>query len=276
MADFADAGAIFCTTHGDGVPMLVAGGIHLDHGYLRPWLDPLGESAELAFIDLPGTGRSREGAAVEALEHADWADAIDRVREGLGHDRALMFGHSYGGYLALEYALRHPDRLRGLVLCATAPAFDYAEAALATAQAMGEPDRFDALVGALSGPIADDAALGDVWRTILPLYFHRYDPDAARDMDERTSYSAAAFNRAFFACLPRYDVTDRLSEIDAPTLVLAGRHDWIAPPDHGAERLHAGLPRSERVVFERSGHFPFVEEPERFTAVVREWLDRTA
>lgn len=280
MPDHAEAGTIFHARHGNGPPMLVAGGIHLDHGYLRPWLDPLGGAAQLIFVDHPGTGRSREGFAVGGFEHADWADALDRVRQGLGHERVVLFGHSYGGHVALEYALRHPERLRGLVLCATAPAFDYADAALANARAIAgeleEPERFETLVGALSGPIADDAELGAVWRTILPLYFHDYDADAARSMDARSTYAAAAFSRAFFGCLPRFDVTDRLAEIHVPTLVLAGRHDWIAPPDHGADRLQAGLPRSERVIFEASGHFPFVEEPERFTEVVGDWLSRTA
>jgi proline iminopeptidase len=65
-------------------------------------------------------------------------------------------------------------------------------------------------------------------------------------------------------------------EITVPTLVMAGRDDWITPPREGAERLHAALPNSERVVFEDSGHFPFIEEQARFQKIVGEWIARLA
>jgi len=64
----------------------------------------------------------------------------------------------------------------------------------------------------------------------------------------------------------------RLRTIDAPTLLLAGRHDWIMPPGPGVERMHEQMPGSELVVFEESGHFPFIEEQERFVSVVGDWL----
>jgi proline iminopeptidase len=69
-------------------------------------------------------------------------------------------------------------------------------------------------------------------------------------------------------------VLERLGEIDVPTLVLTGAHDWIDPPEQGGERLHAGLPDSELVVFDRSGHFPFAEEPQAFQTAVQRWLRR--
>jgi len=64
-----------------------------------------------------------------------------------------------------------------------------------------------------------------------------------------------------------------LHEITVPTLVMAGRHDWITPPAQGAERLHAGLPNSKLIIFEDSGHFPFIEEPDKFVTTVREWIN---
>lgn len=107
----------------------------------------------------------------------------------------------------------------------------------------------------------------------MPLYFKRYDPAVAAAMDERTHYSAGAFNHAFGVCLPSYNLVCRLPEIATPTLVLAGRDDWITPPEQ-AERMHRALPNSELVVFEESGHFPFVEEQDAFLATVGDWLAR--
>ena len=124
----------------------------------------------------------------------------------------------------------------------------------------------------LSGPIADDAAFRQTWRTILPIYFKRYSAEIGDAMDESTSYSAAAFNRGFFECLSRFNTVNRLAETTTPALVIAGRDDWMMPPSEGAERLHSRLPNSQLVVFEESGHFPFIEEQDAFLATVAEWL----
>jgi proline iminopeptidase len=66
----------------------------------------------------------------------------------------------------------------------------------------------------------------------------------------------------------------RLGEVSVPTLILAGRDDFICPPSQ-AKIMHEGIPHSELVVFERSGHFPYIEEPDAFFDAVRGWLQRT-
>ncbi len=69
------------------------------------------------------------------------------------------------------------------------------------------------------------------------------------------------------------DVVARLGEIEAPTLILAGRHDFFCPPSQAA-RMHRGIRGSELVMFERSGHYPFIEEAAPFQYDVRRWLAR--
>ena len=64
-------------------------------------------------------------------------------------------------------------------------------------------------------------------------------------------------------------------QIETPTLILAGRHDTVCPHEQTAEPMHAILPNSQLVVFDKSGHCPFVDETERFTAVVGEWLSQS-
>lgn len=68
-----------------------------------------------------------------------------------------------------------------------------------------------------------------------------------------------------------YNVVPRLGEIQAPTLILVGRDDFTCPPSQ-AERMHKGIPKSELVVFEMSGHFPYAEEPDAFFSTVRRWI----
>ncbi len=69
------------------------------------------------------------------------------------------------------------------------------------------------------------------------------------------------------------NVAARLGEIEVPTLILTGRHDFFCPPSQ-AERLHRGIRGSKMAIFERSGHYPFVEEAEAFRDTVRGWFAR--
>lgn len=122
----------------------------------------------------------------------------------------------------------------------------------------------------------NDADFRQMWNAITPLYFKAYDADVGAEMDAKTVYSAAAWNHVNANCLPVFNTLDRLHEIETPTLIISGADDWITPPAQGGERIHAALPNSELVIFEESGHWPFVEEPEKFIAVVRAWLNSLA
>jgi proline iminopeptidase len=81
-------------------------------------------------------------------------------------------------------------------------------------------------------------------------------------------------SQASEAITEEWDLTPRLSEISAPTLILVGRDDFICPPSQ-AKIMRERIPNSELVVFEQSGHFAHVEEPEAFFDAVRRWLRRT-
>jgi proline iminopeptidase len=265
---------LFVGREGTGVPMIVLhGGLGWDHTYLQPWLSTLGDRLELIFVDLRGNGRSPAPAEWDEVSHATWVDDVEGLRSRLGFERVLLFGHSYGGHFALEYALRYPERLLGMILCTTAGVFDYPEAVVANAQARGTPTQVQTLGEALSGPLPSDEAFRDTMETLLPLFF--YDPrsELAGTIFNEVIYRAGAFNHAFFRCLPEYNVLHRLPEIRVPALVLGGHGD-LYPLAPTAKRLHAGLANSELVIFEQSGHFPFAEEPEAFEGAVRNWLDR--
>ena len=265
----------FYTIHGQGRPMLLLhGGPGLDHTYFRPWLDPLGDHAQLIYYDQLGMGRSSRPENYEGIGIDTWAHEADALRHSLGLDRIVLLGHSFGGFIAQEYALRYGDHLAGLILCDTAPILNYPEVIVGNAQARGTSEQVQAVVGGLSNPaaFADDTLWRQAWRTILPLYFHQYDPKVGEAMDEQTHYSGGAFSHGFSRCLPTFNVLDRLGEISTPTLVLGGQDDWIAPPALSAERLHRGIPGSKLVIFEESGHFPFIEQQDQFVSVISDWM----
>jgi proline iminopeptidase len=268
---------LFATSCGSGPPLYVLGAIHMDHRYLRPYLDGLGASCEVVYLDHRGTGRSPRPADWSTITHESWIDDVEALRERLGHERIVLLGHSYGGFLAQEYALKYPQRLMGLVLASTAPAFDYPEIIFANARARGTADQVQALAEAFGGPVATDDHLEAAFRSVFSLYFHSFDPSVHEPVLADVQFSAAAFNRAYFHCVQGFDVTERLGELTTDVLLLCGRHDWITPPEQ-TERIARHLPDARVVHFEQSGHFTFVEESAAFRVAVASWvagLDRS-
>ena len=267
-------GALWYDVVGQGPPLLLLhGGVGLDHTTLRPWLEPLADQATLVFHDLRGNGRSAEPADWSRVTHDTWVADIDALRAHLGIERLVLLGHSYGGFLALDYALRHPDRVAGLVLCSTAAVMDYLPQAVEDA-ARRYPDRIEPFLRATAQPPASDEELARIWPAITPLYLHRPSEALVDSIVGRVRARAGACRRGFFELLPEWDVSGRLGEIRAPTLITVGAHDFITPPEPCARRLHQGIAGSALEVFEGSGHYPFAEEPARYQEVLRAWLAR--
>lgn len=251
--------------------LVMHGGLGLDHTYFRPWLDGLSENAELIFYDHRGNGRSDRPVSMDGITHQTFIEDAEALRENLGFEKIILFGHSYGGFLALEYALRFPEGLEGLILCNTAPVMDYMPVVQENAAKRGTPDSLSALSEVFSRPMIDDNDWRKHWKLILPLYFRKYDAMIAAEMDEKTSYSAAAWNHANMNCLPNFSTLGQLKNIKVKTLVLGGSDDWIMTSDQ-ARRIHSSIPGSELTLFENSGHFPFIEENEAFQAKIKGWV----
>lgn len=245
-----------------------------DQSTLRPWLDPLADAYELIFYDHRGNGRSESPADWSTIDHASWVRDAEVLRTRLGLGRVVLFGHSWGGFLAQEFALRHPEAIAGLILCSTAPALDFPEQIVANASARGTAVQVAALDRAFSVPQADDAALAALMRTIGSLYFHRPDPAVVDSVFADVHYSASAFNRALFHCAGTFDTRPRLHEVRAPTLLVCGSDDWIMPAAFGVERIAREIPHAEVRIIDEAGHFPFAEKPDEFIALVRRWLER--
>jgi len=261
---------LFHVDVGRGLPCLVMhGGLGVDHTQFRDALDPLGDVARLVYYDHRGNGRSSRGP-VGTLTLEQLAADADALREHLGFEKVAVLGHSYGGCLALQYALRYPHHLSHLLLVGTTAAWDYTDHLIAELQRRA-PAR--EVLAAFLAPPADDAEFARGQRLVAAtLGFRRFDPPRAESLFRSTLWSAAACARSR-ELMADCDVASRLGEIDVPTLVLVGRHDFFCPPDQAA-RLHRGIRGSEMVVLEQSGHYPFVEEAEAFRRAVREWLIR--
>lgn len=262
---------LYVDVAGQGPPVLVMhGGLGVDHTCFRPWLDPLGDTASLVYYDHRGNGRSAR-APLDDVDHDTWVEDADALRAALGHERVVVLGHSYGGFLALRYALAHPDRVRGLILVSTAAVMEHWDS---IHQGLAARHATPAQLRAFEDrPFEDDADFGATLAALLPLYFHRRPCQDVTDRLAGMSISVEA-SVAGGRCMADYDVRADLARIGCPALVLAGRHDFVMPVAATAAPLAAGLADSELTVFEDSGHFPYIEQAALFGDVVRSWLGR--
>ena len=258
---------LFYVGTGCGVPCLVMhGGLGVDHTQFREWLDPLGDVLHLIYYDHRGNGRSGR-PPIETLTLDQLVADADALRAHLGYQQIAVIGHSYGGCLALLYALRHPQRVSHLLLVGTTAAWDYFDELALEVQRRGVDTE---VVSALVNLPATDAQMAHDQLAIAPLAFHPHNVHLAARVLGGTIWNAAANVRSRqLASL--FNVRSRLRHISAPTLVLAGREDFFCPPAQAA-RLRAGIPGSRLVIFERSGHYPFAEEAPAFQDAVRTWL----
>jgi len=271
-AETPDAGRLEGWAVGGSGPPLVAlhGGLGLDSSYLTPALVNLSTRVPVVAFDQRGHGRSNGRESLATASLATFTRDVDAVRECLGAERIVLLGHSYGGFIALEYALRFPEHLAGLILCATSASLSHLSDAVDRVASSSRPDELTALTELLTVPPESDESFGEKWCTITPLYFRDHELSRRAEF-ARTCFSAAGY-AASARCLSEYAVAERLSEITAPTLLLHGAHDWLMPPAVAGVELAHGVAHATRVTFDESAHYPFIEEPESWANVVSDWL----
>jgi proline-specific peptidase len=230
----------------------------------------LADEYRLVFYDARGSGRS---ADAPPYTHEQWVADTDELTRQLGIERFALLGHSYGGIVAQEYALVHPDRLARLILVDTSPSTVENEETIARALGAGLPGIEESWLRKLfEGRLDSDAEMKEMWELLLPLYFDGpFDPALPQQMADDTYYHYATHNYAFSVNNPAYDVRDRLGGVDVPTLAICGGNDWITPLVK-SEEIVSLLPDSRLEVFEHSGHMPMIEESEKFLTVLRAFL----
>lgn len=222
-------------------------------------------------FDARGSGASD---LTPPFTHEQWAADVDGLRAWMDVEKIVMAGGSYGGFISMEYAIRYPNRVIALVLRDTAADRAHEQASRANALAS---DRIEIDMGLfermMDGRIHNDADFKRAWAHILPLYDHEANPERVKHRTESTPYHFETHNYAFSVNQKSYDIKDKLPQITAPTLITVGRSDWITPVAC-SETIANLIPNSELVIFEKSGHSPPADEPEKFRTVVNKFLLR--
>jgi proline iminopeptidase len=259
-------GPLWVEQAGQGPYLFIAhGGPGLHHGPYRT-LDPLGAANRLIYWDHRGHGRSAplpDGEIGMDL----FADDTVRLADSLNIERFALFGHSSGGWVAQETALRHPDRVSALILAATTPGQLGGTESPDDDQGPPPPPEVAQL---MAREPASDAEFIEIWTALAPHYMRTADPASLLDELDPELVRADSSARVF-AALSGWSSTDRLRTISCPTLVLAGQYDVFCSVPQ-LERIARRISGAELVVFTGSGHFMWLEEPDRFFPLVIEWL----
>lgn len=250
--------------------LVLHGGFGIDHTAYHG-LDRLSRRRRLIYFDQRGNGRSGR-PPLETLTITQLADDAAALATRLDTGPVVVLGHSMGGYVAQELAYRRPDLVAGLVLIGTTPGQlgTTDRRPDGTLDDQGPPLPLEVAEAVASQP-RSDTEFAEMVRKFLPYFVHRIDPADLGEQFSRTIFDAAAKRRSL-QVLDSWSMADRLSAVTVRTLVAVGRYDVFAAPAQ-AYRIARRIAGSEVVVFERSGHFPWVEEPTEFFAVVSRWMD---
>jgi proline iminopeptidase len=229
----------------------------------------------LIFYDHRCNGRS-QGAPVSSMTWENLTADADALRDSLGFDRWAVLGHSFGGHVALEYALRYPNRLSHLVLLDTGADSRWArDNAPDVLTRRGYPSEKVELVRRW---FHGDITARDYWPIFLRIG-DAYSSGPGRPLIAhymihggwRAKVRPEAFVYASRNLLNGWSVRDRLGEITAPTLVMAGRDDFVFPPECQWE-LTAGIPGARLRLIDRAGHNSHDEQTAEVMRAVKEFV----
>lgn len=256
----------------NGVPLFVVnGGPGADHTYLHSTLSKVSAFDELAkkrpviFYDQRGVGKSPALKDAQSITTADQVADLEALRSFLGYERIDVFGHSYGGFLAMAYAAAHPERIAHLVLSDS-------EAPKPTGTIFLFDRIYPETNARMEARNLKDAAERKAY--MLDYFSMIFYSPANRD-----AYLAKVVNptmnteisNALWKDMEKIDLNPEIAKFRFPTLVMTGRFDINVAPSI-AYKIHQTIPDSKFVVFDQCGHMPFYEQQKKFVQTMEEFL----
>lgn len=275
-----DGFKLFYRTFGTGSNVLLClhGGPGATHQYLLS-LGKLGdEKTKVVLYDQLGVGQSEKPADFSLFTIQRGAEEVEGVRKALNLGRVNLFGSSYGGALALQYALKYQHNIKKMVVAGGLASFP---------ETIAEMNRLKTL---LPKDVQETLAKYEArWAFLHPEYlkavevFYRnyvcrlpvWPDEVTRSLNDLSIPVYWMMNGpnefTIIGNLKDWDITARLPEIKVPTLVTVGRYDEVTPKV--AETIHKGIHGSKLVVFEKSAHLTMWDEEESYLNTVKEFIE---
>jgi len=268
---------IHYTVRGKG-PVLIAhsGGPGAD---ARDWdnFAKIDDFVTIVAIHPRGSGLSAP-ATGDAYLLPDYASDVESLRVHLGLDKPMLMGWSHGGMVAQQYAFTYAESLSKLILFDTSAYFgEFLNDVEASVQEFKNEAWFEESLAALkkewAGEYETDEDMARLWQHEKKFYFKKFNARAQTYAEQtKDSLIKVAPLRVFNEKeAPTFDLRPQLEKIKVPTLVIVGRHDFITNVAMAGEMVKH-IPNARLEVFEESGHYGFVEEPDKFYRVIKEFV----
>lgn len=250
---------------------ILHGGPGSNHLPYKNALTPLTKYFQLVYVDNRGSGFSDE-CDEETYTLEQNVEDLEALRQYLGLEKITLFGHSYGGMVAMSYAVKYPEFVRGLVLMTTSPHYSFIDDAKEILSKKGTPEQIEIAKHVWEGSFQSEEQHIQFQQLLAPLYSLTYDASKPRGK-RQGKYSYKALNKGFGGFLRTFDVTKDIKSLNIPTLVVGARHDWITPVEH-SEWIHQLMPNSELVILEDSSHSVLADAREQFLEAVLDFSER--
>ena len=264
-------GQLYYQTMGQGDPVIVIhGGPGMDQGYLLPGMAALAKKHQVVFYDQLGCGRSTATVIDEShITINSFVEDIETLRKALKFEKVTIVGHSWGGMLAMYYAVKYPKNIKKLVLMNTVTSAGMEEFLdEVEKRTMPSAGEFEKLKASQEFIDSDPQAIAQYYRLFFQYYFHN--PADLEKLNLQLEPKGAATGVKVAKILEesifgKYtDQHDDLQKLKIPTLIIRGESDVI--PMSAANSMAHSIKGSKLVVLKNCGHFPYIEQP-------KEWLE---
>lgn len=271
---------LYCRVMGSGPSVVfVHGGPGMDHAYLLPQMAELAKHYKLIFYDQRASGKSASIVDTNTITMDMFVEDLEGIRIAFKLGKMNLVGHSWGGLVAMFYAVRYPQNLNSMILTNSTPAsaalrkVSFEQMARRTSK---EDSIAQAAIAQTSGfKSGNPETMSRFFRILFRRAFFdkRYTDSVTLTLD--TSFATKSRMIQYLSRdreLENYDLFPRLRTIRCATLIIGGDSDTV--PEEANEKIHAYIRGSSYVLIKCCGHFPFIESPKEFFETVEGFLGK--
>jgi len=280
---------IWTVSFGNGNPLFfIAGGPGNAHSYLRAF-DSLSTTNTLVYFDAFGRGKSDTARNVTEYSLERDVEDLEGLRKAMGFSKISVLGHSYGGVVAQAYAIKYPENVSQLILANTFHSYlmwqencDNSNHEIKT----NYPEVWKELMAARKkGSISSSNNHQEIYGQVPYGFLYAYNPDKFLSRGKRKPYPNPFNTKLYYQIvgpdgdfivtsdMAKYDVRQKLKTLKMPVLIVAGRYDRVAVPWMQVQ-YKKYCPQAQFVMFEKSGHNPPLEEPEKEFPLIIDFLSK--
>jgi proline iminopeptidase len=276
-----DGGKLYYQVMGKGSPIIVVhGGPGLDQTYLLPQMIALGKKHQVVLYDQRYSGQSLPADLdTRFINMRQFVQDIESIRQTLGYKKIILIGHSWGGLLAMSYAINYPQYTQALILMNSTPVTSVGfDAFIKEFKQRMEPiqHQIDTISQSQAFVNGDPMAFENYCRRLFEKYLYK-ESDIQKISLNFSSETAknqgkieAVFSKLLFET--KYDIRSKLNQLKIPTLVIHGEADPI--PLWTAKQISKAIPHAQLIVVKKSGHFSYAEKSKNVFSEINHFIER--